>query len=327
MVHGTRRSVVIGAGAAAVAFGLGRRLEVLPAAQAQGGSLTAMNPKGLQFHRFSVGEIEVTQILDGAIERAHDPGFIRNASVEETKAALRAAGLPEDKVPNMYTVTVLRLGERLHLFDSGNGLAAGPNVGRLGENMRAAGLDPSRIDAIIVTHFHPDHIFGLMTKENAQVYADKEIIVPEAEYAFWTDPGVTAKLPEARQGLARRIQATFTGWKNIRRHSGEAEVVPGIRAVSTPGHTPGHTSYHVSSGNQQLMVLGDLTNIPALNLRNPGWHLAFDHDAQLAEATRRRMFDRIAADRITVTGYHWGMPGAGRVEKDGSGYVLVPVST
>lgn len=99
MFHVARRSVVIGAAAAAAAFGIGKRLELLPAASAQGGSLSPMNPKGLQFHRFSLGDIEVTQILDGATERAHDPGFIRNASVEDTKAALRAAGLPDENVP------------------------------------------------------------------------------------------------------------------------------------------------------------------------------------------------------------------------------------
>jgi len=96
--------------------------------------------------------------------------------------------------------------------------------------------------------------------------------------------------------------------------------------VKTYGHTPGHTSYLVSSGSAQLMVLGDVTNIPPINLHNPGWHVAFDQDAEVAEATRRSVFDRIVADQIVCAGYHWGMPGAGTIEKDGDGYVLKPVA-
>ncbi len=329
MAQMTRRSVVLSAGAAAAAFGLDGTVEIIsPAAAQQGAGPTQLNPRGMTFHRFKIGEIEVTQVFDGAVERDHNPGFAKNASVDDVKAALKAAGLRDDKVPNAYTVTVVKIGDRHVLFDSGNGLGSGnANIGHLGENMKAAGIDPARISTIVVTHFHPDHIYGLLTKENAQVYADIEISVPEAEYKYWADPGSIASMTEARQVVARRVQATMPTWKNLKQHAVDKDVVPGVRAVATPGHTPGHTSYLLASGNQQLMVLGDLTNIPAFNLRNPGWHLAVDQDAQTAEATRRRVFDQAVADKLTLTGYHWGMPGAGTLAKDGSGYVLSAVST
>jgi len=329
MLHMTRRNVVLTAGAAAAAFGLDRTIEIIPPASAQqGGSPTQMNPKGLKFHRFNVGAIEVTQVFDGAVERDHNPAFIKNASLDDTKAALRAAGLPDEKTPNTYTVTVVKLGDRHVLFDSGNGLGSGnPNIGHLGENMKAAGIDPAKLSAIIVTHFHPDHIYGLLSKENAQIYADTEISVPEPEYKYWADPAVISTLTEQRQGIAKRVQATMPTWKNLKQHAVDKEVVPGVRAIATPGHTPGHTSYLLASGSQQLVVLGDLTNIPAFNLRNPGWHLVVDQDAALAEASRRAMFDRAVADKIVLTGYHWGMPGAGTLAKDGGGYVLSAVAT
>ncbi len=326
MLQMNRRNFVLSATTAGLVFGLDKPLEIIPSAMAQATGPHPMNPKGAKFHKFKVGGIEVTTVYDGDIYRQHDAAFIKNASIDDTKASLRASNLPDDRVPNAYTVTFVTIGGRTYMFDSGNGAGGAPGTGTLDENMKAAGIDASKLSAIVVGHFHPDHIFGLFTKDNAQVYANTEIIVPEGEYKFWTDATALEKLPEARRGLARRIQATIPQWKNIKQVAGDKDAVPGIRVVPTPGHTPGHTSFLVSDGGGQVLVLGDVTNLPAINLRNPGWHVAFDQDATMAEATRRRTFDRVVADKLVCTGYHWGMPGAGNVVKDGNGYALVPVA-
>ena len=309
----SRRGFVISATAAAAAFGLDGPLEFLTPAFAQKAD------KG--FVKFKVGDIEVIQMYDGVWEKAHDPAFVKNASLDDVKAALKAGGATDAHVPITFTVTAIRTKGKLVLFDSGTGAQLAPTAGLITKNdtWKAAGIDPAKVDTIIITHFHGDHITGLMAKDtNAPIFPNATIYVPAAEYKFWTDPSVTA-------GAAKRIQAVFPGWKNIRQFEGEAEIVPGVRAVSTNGHTPGHASYHVSAGGQQVMVLGDVTNIRALNMKNPGWHLTFDGDPNLAEANRRKIFDRVVADKIVSTGYHWGMPGAGTVEKDGNGYALVPV--
>lgn len=314
-----RREFIVSAAAASAVLGLDGRVVF---AESKPGSDAAA--KG--FHTFKVGDIEVTTISDGQWNKPHDPGFIKNATVDETKAALAAAGLTTDHVTVPFTVTVVKTGGRTIMFDAGTGAQLAPTAGKLAANMAAAGIDPKKIDTIVVTHFHPDHIFGLMAKEtNAQVYPDAEIVVPQKEFAFWTDPGTIAKLPENRQGLAKRIQATFPTWKNITRIDDGAEVAPGVVAAGAYGHTPGHTTYVVGSGKDQLVVLADLTNIPALFVRNPGWHAAFDGDPGMAEASRRRVFDKVVADKAMITGYHYGMPGAGRIEKDGNGYAFVPL--
>ena len=318
----SRRAFVLSAATTAAVFGLDGPMEFVGSAFAQ-----APDPNLVQkgFTKFKVGDIEVTQIYDGIWNKPHDPGFIKNATVEDTKAALKAGGLPDDVVPITFTVTVVTVGGKQVLFDAGTGIPGQvqPTAGLLAsKNLAAAGIDVAKLDTILVTHFHPDHVFGLMEKDGTgQKFPNAKIFVPAPEFAFWTGESV----PEGAKGLSGRIKATIGSWSNIEKIEGEKEVVPGVRSLATPGHTPGHTSYQLASGNQQLIVLGDLTNLPALNMKNPGWHLAFDANAALAESNRRKTFDRVVADKITVTGYHFGMPGAGTIEKDGNGYAFVPV--
>jgi glyoxylase-like metal-dependent hydrolase (beta-lactamase superfamily II) len=148
--------------------------------------------------------------------------------------------------------------------------------------------------------------------------------VSVAEYKFWTDPAVIEKLPEARRPLAKRIQATFPNWKNIRQVDGEVDVAPGVRTISAPGHTPGHTAFHIASGNAQMIYSGDTFYLPEFSMKTPQWHGVFDQDGPTAEASRRKLADRLVADKILVSGYHFPWPGAGTVSKDGAGYALAP---
>lgn len=316
----SRRDLVLSAAGAAFLFGLDKKIAFIGAAQAQ------KAPEAKPFHAFKIGDIEVFTIHDGTAARPFE-GFVKNAALDDVKAAARSAGLPDDKFTNNFTVTVLRAAGRTILIDSGTGGQLSPTAGNLHANMKAAGLDPSGVSTVLVSHFHPDHIFGLMAKDtNAQVYPNAEILVPEAEFKFWTDPGVFTKVPEGVHGLAKRIQATLPTWKNVKQYQWGADVLPGIRALDTSGHTPGHTSFLVGSGGKQLIVQADVTNAPYLFVKNPGWHIVFDMDAAKAEANRRKLYDQAITDKATLTGYHWGMPGAGTLTKDGNGYAYVPVA-
>lgn len=311
----SRRGFVISAATAGAAFGLYRPIEFVGSAFAQ------RAPGAADVTKFKVGDIEVTTIFDGVWEKAHDPAWVKNAPLDDVKAALRAGGVTDAHVPIPFTVTAIRTGGGLVLFDSGTGAQLFPTAGLITKNnlWQTAGIDPAQVTNIVVTHFHPDHITGLMAANtNAPIFPNAQIHVPAAEYKFWTNPAI-------KGGAAPRIQAVFPGWRNIRQFEGDIEVVPGVRAIASNGHTPGHTSYHVGSGSQQLIVLGDVTNMPALFLRHPDWIVAFDADPGMADATKRKMFDRVIADRVTITGYHYGVPGAGTIARDGNSYVFTPV--
>ena len=316
MLNLSRRDFVVSAGLA-VALGLDGRLAISPAFAQK----TADPAKG--FVTYKVGGADVTALYDGIWEKPHDPAFIANASVDDVKGAMTKAGLPADFVSIPFTVAVVRNGGKTVLCDSGTGGQVQPTAGKMMANMKAAGIDPAAIDTILISHCHPDHIFGLMEKDtNKPVFPNAEIVISDVEYKFWTDPAVIDRLPEARKGLARRIQAVFPTWKNIRQVSGEPEVAPGIRFVSAPGHTPGHRAFHLASGASELMISNDTAYVPAVFVANPGWHGQYDQDAATAEASRRKLLDRVIADKIMICGYHFPFPGAGTVAKDGAGYAL-----
>lgn len=315
MFKPTRREVVLSATGAAV-LGLAGPLRFITSAAAD-----AVRDKG--FFSYKIGDIECISLYDGIWQKKHDAGFIKNATVDETKAALKKGGLSEDFIPIEFSQTVIKSGGKTILIDAGTGGQLAPSAGKMMGNMKAAGVDPASVDTVLVSHFHPDHIFGLMAKgTNEQIFPKAEIIVPEVEYKFWTDESLIAKLPPNRQGLAKRIQATFPKWQNVTQVAGEKDVAPGIRSLPAYGHTPGHTAYHISSGSDQLIVAADIANVPALFVAHPNWHAVFDSDAELAQKNRHGLFARAIADNAVIAGYHFGFPNAGKLSKDGNGYVF-----
>lgn len=324
-----RKDLLMGAGAAALAAGVG------PAAmaQAQGqGRVQAKAEEGAApaqapgFYRFRLGSRVVTLLHDGTGRRPNPTqGFVRNASPEQVTAALQAELMPTEHLDIVYTLTALETPEGVVLFDTGTGGQLGATAGQAPANLRAAGHDPAQVRMVVMTHFHGDHISGLTDAENRPLFPQATIVVPKAEWDFWMDDGEASRAPEAMRNAFALVRRKFEPYRErIRQIDGAAEVAPGIRALPTPGHTPGHTSYLLTDGGAQAMVLGDITNRPELNLRNPGWHLVFDMDAEQAEATRRRILDRVASDRIRCIGYHFPFPANGYVAKEGEGYRYIP---
>jgi glyoxylase-like metal-dependent hydrolase (beta-lactamase superfamily II) len=240
--------------------------------------------------------------------------------------ALADAFMPADRLATPFTTLVVNTGSKLVLVDTGTGGQIAPSAGVLSENLTAAGIDPKAVDLIVISHFHPDHINGIKDKDNGLVFPNAEIMVSAPEWAFWMDDGNMNAAPADLKLTFRNQRRIFSDIaKHITRFEPGAEVAPGIVALPAPGHTPGHTVFAIHSGDQSLIVLGDTAQHPAVFARHPDWQAAFDVDGDAAVATRKKLFDRAAADRMLVTGYHFPFPACGHLVKTAGGYEHVPV--
>jgi glyoxylase-like metal-dependent hydrolase (beta-lactamase superfamily II) len=322
MLNMSRRGLLASA-ALGAAFGLSGKLAFINPAHAE----TPLEPT-TGFYKYKVGSVEVTAVYDGIWRKPHDPTFIKNASVEETKAALAKAGLTTEFMPIPLTVIVLKIGDKHIMVDSGSGVGQWQaNATNLPANMKAAGIDRSQISTILVSHFHPDHVWGLMEKgTNAPVFPNAELIVNGNEYNWWTESGRVEKLAEGRRAAGKRIADNFPTWKNWKLVQNNAEVAPGVRLIAAPGHTPGHSVFLVTSGKEQLMVSNDTMYVPALLAPHPEWQGTYDQDGPTAVVTRRNLVDQVIADKMMICGAHFPFPGAGAFVKDGDAYAFVPVA-
>lgn len=322
MFNMSRRGVLVSA-AMAAAFGLAKPLALIADAYAE----ASVEPT-TGFYKYKVGSIEATGVYDGIWRKPHDPTFIKGVTVDETKAALAKAGLTTAFMPIPLTVLVLKIGDRHIMIDAGSGVGQWQaNATHLPANMKAAGIDRSQINTILISHFHPDHVWGLMEKgTNDAVFPEAELVVNSVEYKFWTEPGRVEKLPEGRRAAGKRIADVFPTWNNWRLVESGAEVVPGIQILEAFGHTPGHSVFLVTSGSDHLLVSNDTMYVPALLAPHPDWQGAYDQDGPMAVATRRKIIDFVIADKMMICGAHFPFPGLGAFAKDGNSYAFTPVT-
>jgi len=319
MTDVTRRGLLAGSAAAAAALPAFAARPASAAAPATGKQATGL-------YRYKVGGYELTALHDGTWYRPIDDKFIRNADYADVRKAMSNAFMPADKLSTPFTTLLVNTGSKLVLLDTGTGGQVAPTAGTLGSNLAAAGIDPKAIDLIVISHFHPDHINGIKTKDNALVFPNAAIMVPAPEWAFWMDDANMRAAPDSLKGVFRNFRRIFTDIaKDVTRYEPGRDVVAGITTIPAFGHTPGHTIFAIQSGNQSLLALSDTTQHPALFARHPEWQPAFDVDGPAAVETRKKLLDRVAADKLLVTGYHFPFPACGHIVKTADGYEHVPM--
>jgi glyoxylase-like metal-dependent hydrolase (beta-lactamase superfamily II) len=323
----TRRSVLTASAAVSAAL-------LAPAASKPVHAATA--PAGKQapgIYRYKIGTHEITVLTDGVNAGPLPDTLVTNIQKPQVQAALTAAHMDPNVFFNPYTPILINTGSKLVLVDSGNGEAAYQRsngaVGQLLGNLAAAGVDPKDIDTVVISHYHGDHVNGLLRADNSLTFPNAEILVPAEEHKFWMDDGQMSRAAPGRmEDLFKNNRRVFQGdvIKRLRTYEWDKEVAPGVLAVATNGHSWAHTSFVVSSNNAKVFVQSDVTHVPFLFARNPGWHAFVDQDGPKAEATRRRVYDMLVADKMMVQGYHYPFPGLAHVEKDGNGYRVIPIA-
>jgi glyoxylase-like metal-dependent hydrolase (beta-lactamase superfamily II) len=321
-----RRTILTGAVAASAATAL------TPLAPAPAAAQSAAGKQNAGWYRYKVGTHEVTVVTDGVNRIGKFPdGFVANKSRDEVNAGLAQLymGLEKDQVVIPYSPIAVNTGSKLVVIDTGTGEANFERskgvAGQFHGNLKAAGIDRNQVDAVIISHFHGDHINGLLGPDNKLAFPKAEVLVPAAEWKYFMDDGEMSRQSTDRmKGVFAGARRVFDALgRKVTQYEPNKEVAPGITAVPTYGHTPGHMSFVIASGNGKVFVQSDVTNIP-LFVRNPGWHLMFDQDPQMAEQTRRKAFDMVSVEKMPVQGFHYPFPALAYIEKSGTAYREVP---
>jgi glyoxylase-like metal-dependent hydrolase (beta-lactamase superfamily II) len=275
---------------------------------------------------FGIGDVVVTALNDGMLgdDTFNFFDVVTNLPKPEAEALHHAAfrAVPPRLVVNAF---LLHLADRLVLVDSGCGANMGPTLGRLAGNLAAVGVKPEDIDTILVTHLHPDHVGGLVDGAGQPVFPKAELVVHQADATYWSDEAVLSQAPEGQEKqFVLLSRATLAAYRDRTRTVTGGEPVPGITVVPAPGHTPGHTGWLIASGGDSLLIWGDIVHLPGLQFAHPEAGMAFDVDGAQAIATRKRIMDMAATDRLRVTGMHLDFPGFGHVVRAGGAYAFVP---
>lgn len=276
-------------------------------------------------HRFKVGEFEVVVVKDGArASEKPNETFGTNQKPEDVAALLDRNFLPKESFVNSFAPTLINTGKDVILFDTGLGpMARKDGGGRLIEGLAAAGYTPEDVSIVVLTHMHGDHIGGLMEKD-APTFSKARYVAGQAEYDFWNADARIGTPAENGHKMVRKLvtplveKTTFIG--------DGADVTTGITSMLAAGHSPGHMIFLIESAGKRLVLTADTANHFVLSLQQPDWEVKFDADKAAAAASRRKVFDMVATDKVAFLGYHMPFPAVGYAEKIDTGYRFVPKS-
>jgi glyoxylase-like metal-dependent hydrolase (beta-lactamase superfamily II) len=276
------------------------------------------------FYRFNIGAAEVTVVSDGALGLGDPKGTFTGVPDDEMRKMLSDNFLSPTSVVLEQNSPIVNMGDKLVLFDTGMGTAKafGPTTGRQQKSMKEAGIRPEDIDAVVFSHGHIDHIGGVVDDNGKVLFPNAQYYIAENDFEFWTDEGKAGGplkdfILHARKNLMP-VRDRLVFYKDGQ------EFLPGVQALSAPGHTVGHSIFMITSEGKSFAYTADLTHHPILLMEKPRMEFAYDTDPKLAANSRVKMLDMLAANKIPVLAYHYPWPGIGHVAKSGEGFHYVP---
>ncbi len=273
----------------------------------------------------TLGAGKLSVISDGNL---HLPvGFLQPPNMSDTEFAafLDKNGMTGEFYQPACNVTLWQHGDHTVLFDVGAGDTFMDSTGRLLENLEAAGVSPEDVTDVVISHAHPDHLWGLVDDFDELVFADAIYHMHQTEWNFWSDDATLEKMPEARKVFALGAKSRFAYLEDRSKlFTAGNEIIPGIEVIDTPGHTPGHSAFAIHDGSESIVVVGDALIHPVLAFQPKKWLSGSDHEPELARATRLSLLERLATDQSRLAAYHLPYPGLGHAERDGSAYRFVP---
>jgi len=308
------------------------RLAVLALALATAGVQAAapqVKSQAPGYYRMMLGDFEITALNDGVLDLPVDKLLKENQPGQVLRALQHAyLGLPLETSVNGYLINT---GAKLVLIDTGAANLFGPTVGKLLTNLKAAGYQPEQVDEVYITHLHGDHVGGLLAEGKA-AFPNAVVRMDKREADFWLSADEMAKAPEAARGSFKGAMLSLKPYQDSGRlkpfeaNDKGVELVPGVRALPTYGHTPGHASYLIESKGQKLAVWGDLMHVAAVQFPDPTVTISFDSDSAKAMPERQKAYAAAAADGYYVAVAHVSFPGIGRLRPDGKGYTWLPAN-
>ncbi|MFK8081401.1 MAG: MBL fold metallo-hydrolase [Granulosicoccus sp.] len=271
--------------------------------------MTRINPT-------SIGDIEIIALTDGATQFGTElfPGTEKRIIADILSSA------NTETIDTNFNAFIVKSGGDTMLVDAGVRDLFGETCGFLGDALAEAGIANDDITHLYFTHLHPDHIAGAMTQDGQAVFANAQMMVSQAEHAFWTSEVFTDETLSQWQGLARASIAAYAGRTEL--VAGGDSLINGVTALNLAGHTPGHMGFRADDGSESFIHVGDIAHAPTLQLINPDISIAFDIDMDAAREMRKRTLDMIATDGVKVSGGHFLQPNIGRLERSGKGYVF-----
>ncbi len=271
----------------------------------------------------TVGDMQIDTLSDGNLILPSSM-LLEDLPADELAAILQRYDISGDQLTPDCNVTLIRDGSRVILFDVGAGPEFMASAGKLQDALSVIGVNPTEITHVIFTHAHPDHLWGLLDDFEDFYFPNATYLIGKAEWDYWIAPNTVDTIGEARMTFAIGAQRRLALIEdNIKFFNDGEEILPGIAARATFGHTPGHMAFHLASGSNNLMVLGDSVINHHVAFERPEWRSGSDQDADLAAATRMDLLDQVASEQMHIIGYHLPYPGVGRAEKREAGYIFV----